>query len=792
MRKIFFPRNNKLFTPLRIWVFFHLLVGILLGLFCIVRGPVRVNTALLDILPDSRGLKHAAAAEKIFSERAARNVYLFAGSADFTAARRAAAAVHDGFAASGTFESISLYLDENIMARLTGYLHALRYALLDADTRSLLENGRAREIADAALAEAFGAFNITGLDTIETDPFFLVGRKMKQFLSSSLLSSGSLSVRENVLAARYEGIWYVMIRGTLFPEGVSITNADSAVKKIYEACENIMARDPGLRFVYSGVPFHSYRSSLAAQNEISLITTISLVIIILGLLYFFRSPLPVLASVAAIGVSLFAAAGCVLIFFGEIHVITFIFGTTLIGTCVDYSIHYFVHRKWNTALAAGAEIRARIIRSITMSFISTAICYIALLFAPFMILRQFAVFSLAGLSSSFLTVMCLYPYLKNPGPQKRRPIRFPAIKISAGNLSAAKKILFLGSLIAASSFLFLNRSAVRVENNIADLYTPSGPLKESEKTAAGILNYGSSGRHFIVSGDNPEDLLRHEEVLTAELEKEIARSGLKSYMATSIFIPSVHTQKGNYTAAKKLLPFAERQFAYLGFPAEAAEIFRKDFAAAEGRYGIPGGDIPEYIHTLVSNLWIGEVGGRYYSCVLPLRAAGEDQFRIIADKLSFVTFINTVQDIGAELDSLTRIMAMLFLAAYIIISAVVCVCYPLRDTLKICAIPLLLVLVTVTVLVLRDISLGFFSVTGIILIFGLGLDYMFYTVESKRSSGGSLTVFAIVLSFATTALSFGALALSSFAPVHIFGLTVFTGLTTAFISALLMSGKTPN
>ncbi|MDR1932593.1 MAG: hypothetical protein LBQ57_07225 [Spirochaetales bacterium] len=788
MRKIFFPRINKPFAPVYIWIFFHALTGIAVGLLYIAGGPVRVNTALLDILPDSPGRKHTAAAEKVFSGRTARNVYIFAGSADFSAARRAAVSLYDGFAGSGTFETISLYIDENIMARFTGYLYAYRYALLDADTRNLLENGKAREIADAALARAFGAFTFTGLDTIETDPFFLADLRMKKFLSSSLLSSGRLSVREDVLAARYEGLWYVMIRGAFSPSGVAITNEDSAVRKIYASCENIAARDPGVRFIYSGVPFHSYQSSSNAQNEISLITTISLVIIILGFLFFFRSPLPVLASVAAIGASLLLAAGAVVLFFREIHVLTFVFGTTLIGTCVDYYIHYFIHRKWNPGLGTGAEIRSHIIRSLTMSFVSTGICYAALLFAPFMILRQFAVFSLAGLLSSFLTALCLYPYLKNPNPEKRRRMKFPAVKTSAAGLSALRKLLFFAILTASLGCLFFNRHTLRVENTIGDMYTVSESLRESERIAAGILNHGSAGWYFIVSGDNPEELLRHEEALSAELEKQIAGGGLKHYMATSVFIPSLRTQKENYAAAKKLLPFAERQFEYLGFPPETAEVFRRDFAAAEAKLSIPGGDIPEYINNFISNLWIGEVNGRYYSCVLPLQAKTEEPFRILADEFDFVTFVNTVKDIETELDSLTRVMLLLFPAACIIVSVVVRLVYSPRDTLKICAVPFLLTLVTLAVLALRGAGLGFFSVTGIILIFGLGLDYMFYTIESKKSSGG-LTVCAVALSFATTALSFGALALSTFAPVHIFGLTVFTGLTTAFISALLMSGK---
>ncbi|MDE6736594.1 MAG: hypothetical protein K2J50_03735 [Treponemataceae bacterium] len=73
-----------------------------------------------------------------------------------------------------------------------------------------------------------------------------------------------------------------------------------------------------------------------------------------------------------------------------------------------------------------------------------------------------------------------------------------------------------------------------------------------------------------------------------------------------------------------------------------------------------------------------------------------------------------------------------------------------------------------------------------VLVFGLGLDYVIYAIEGKKSDG-ALNSLAILVSFVTTALSFGALALINFAPVHTIGLTVFVGLTTACVSAFAIA-----
>jgi predicted exporter len=774
-----------------VWAAVHggILALLLISLFpALPLTRVRFNTNLYDILPPSHNLKAVAAADKMLGDRNARQIFILSAAADFEEARNGAALLYRQCSGSPAFENVSLYVDAGVIAEFTRYLYDYRFVMADEETRKLLEGGRAGEIAEDALAAAFGAFNFVPLDTIEADPFLLTNRRLEQFLSSSLLSSGSMSLRDGVLSASAGETWYVLVRGTLSPAGASITNNDSGIKKIYAAAAGIVEQIPGLRFYYSGVPFHSYESSSNAQREISLISIITLLIVILIFLYVFRSPLPVFFSVLAAGMSIVLATASALLVFREIHVMTFVFGTTLIGTSIDYSVHFFVHWKGSPSLKTGNEIRSHIIKSMLMSFVSTVICFLGLLFAPFPILKQFAVFSLAGMLSSFLTAVCLYPRLVIPAPSTRRlPVmRRPLIR-GRHSRSWILIVMAAGTLLV----LFINRDSVKIENNIAALYTMSPSMLESEKTSAMVLNHGSAGWYFIVSGSGRQETLENEEILLARLEEEILRGNLRSLLGTSVFIPSVQTQKKNYHAMKALIPLAEVQYENLGFPPGSIEIFHRDFIAAEEKYSLPGENIPPYIGDLISNLWIGETGGRCYSCVLPLHPGDEAAFRAIAEEFDFVFFVNKVKDVGKELDTLTRTMMVLFLGAYFLIAILARFFYSPRDTLRICAVPIFLSLVTLAVLAARNIPLGFFSAAALVLVFGLGLDYIFYLGEGSRSRMSSLTTLGVFLSFATTALSFGVLALSSFTPVHIFGLTVFAGLTAAFTAAMLLSGRTP-
>ncbi|MCL1836541.1 MAG: MMPL family transporter [Treponema sp.] len=793
MKRTFFPfpETKNPWKP-RLWIFVHLAVPLVLLLSVAARGPVRINTMLFDMLPRPAGARAVLEADRILGERNGREMVILAAAPDFERAKKGAALLYAECEHSPSYEQSSLYFDSSVMAEFSQYLYDYRFVIAGKETLALLESGRAGEIAEDALVSAFGAVNFFPLSRIEHDPFLLAGRRMGDFLASSLLAGGNLSLREDVLAAERDGTWYVPLRMTLAPQAVSVGGGQNALAKVYAAAAALKESEPGLEFYFSGVPFHSYESSSGAQKEISLISTVTLIIILVLFLFVFRSPLPVVFSVLAAGISLGLATAAALLVFREIHIITFVFGTTLIGTCVDYSVHFFVHWKGNPALLNGQHIRSHIAKSILMCVTSTEICFFVFLLAPFPILKQFAVFSMAGLLSSFLTSFCIYPRLKAPKGGKRsirlfnEPLFLRLKKISLPR--PARIAIVAGLAAAALALLGINASSVKIENDLSSLYTMSATLFESEKRAAQVLDYGSPGWYFIVAGSSPEETLVNEEVLAARLEEEIARGNLRSFMGTTVFVPSIKRQEQTYQAMKALLPLAAAQFEYLGFPPEYVNDFYDEFSAAEKYCRIP--DAPS--RAGISNVWIGETGERgqqsgFYSCVLPLHpAADEAVFRSIAADLDFVHFVNKAKDIGRDLDTLTATMLLLFLAAYLVLSVFISFMYPRRDSLKICAAPLFLALITVSVLAAGNIRLGFFSAAALILVFGLGLDYIFFMAEKNHGGERSLTRLAVTVSFFTTLLSFGALALSSFTPVRIFGLTVSAGLSAAFVFAMLL------
>ena len=803
------------------WIFFH--SAILLAFLASLAFSPKITfaTSLFDILPPSSSLHEVQKADAALGAKTGRAVTILAQGESFESAKSAAEKLYshyvdfsDGAAVVNPafFDSLSLYVGSASVNEITDWLHEFRFSLLDDETVALLRNGGAEVIADDALASVYGAFSLSDLSTLAEDPFLLSEKKLRSLLSGGAISSTAMALRDDVLACERDGNWFVLIRGVVSEKGAALASRKSTVKNLYEICAKIKEENQ-IDFIFSGVPFHSYESSTSAQRQISAISTVALVLIVLVFLWIFRSPVPAIVSAAAVFFSCGIGFVATLLFFRGIHVLTFVFGTTLIGTCLDYSIHYFVNWKANLACDSGAAVRKHILRGITLGFASTEICFAALFLAPFPLLKQVSVFLFTGLATAYLSVVALYPMLKMP--KKRRQNKTPSTmqnERSEPETRGTTPPFFLRfnrhdkiirfvplSLVLFSLVVILtNYRSLKIHNNIQELYTMSPEMLRNEIASAQILDTGSSGWYFIVKADSEENLLQRIESLDSELEKAKSDGKIRNFLSLAQFIPSEKKQRESFDSAKNLLPIVSQQYDALGFDsANLAVQYENNYRSLKNHFVHPtDSNLPAVIRDAIENLWIGEVDGDFYSCVLPLHAKADEEqfFREFAERTEGIFFVNKVRDISAQLDILSKTMLLMLAAAFAAVIVILFFCYRPRLVLKIAAIPLTVTLVTTATLLLCRIHLSFFPITALVLVFGLGLDYIIYAIEGseKKSeqtndSSKNLNNFAILLSFVTTALSFGALTISTFPPVHILGLTVFAGLTTAVVSALCMT-----
>lgn len=781
-------KNNR-FQAL--WIGIHGLIFLMMLVFFAAGTRFKINTNLFDILPKSNASREVSKADNVFGNKSGRTFIVLSRANSFGEAKANAESLYKELSKSKNnecFESLSLYMDENVVGEIKDFYYKNRYYLLEEKTaESLYTKAGIDDFLTEVQLNMYGGW--VGIENIKEDPFFLGETEMMNATSHLMDSGTSMGLTDGVLNTFYEDQCYVMLRGVLSPKGSSITNKKSGVKKIYECVKKIKKEHPEADFIYSGVPFHSYESSSSAQKEITIISIVSVVLIVLLCFYFFRNLLPVLCSVGAITVSSLFALASVLVVFKEIHILTFVFGTTLIGTCLDYSVHYFTRWKGDFELNSGSEIRKKLIKGLSLSLISTEICYLLLCFAPFALLKQVAVFSFTGILSSYLTAVCIYPLLKAPEKKAEIPLSKKIEKFLSNKKIRKHKlhILYVLILILVVTTLAVKNN-IRIENNLKSFYSMKGKLLEDEKTSNLVLNSGSNGWYFIVKGTSKDVLLENEAEFCKSLDDYIKRKNISgmTYNSTSKYIPAKSVQKKSYESIKKLLSEVKNQYLVIGYDLVEAQKLTNDFIAGynndAGKFIDIEQNVPHFMKDAVSGLWIGEVDGEWFSVVMPMHFPEIEDCRTLASLDDNVYFMNKVSDIGKELDVLTQLMMIFLSVAFVVMMVVLLFVYGPSKTKRIMVIPLITVLSCICVLTVAGIPLSFFNVTGIILVFGLSIDYIIYAVENSEG----LNTVAILLSFVSSALSFGALALSSFAPVFMFGLTVFVGLLTAVIGTVLI------
>ena len=316
MKKLFLQFHNSMLqkkrgTFLALWLTFHLGIPALLGLSLFFAPPLRLSTQLLDLFPQ-REMQKIIEVDNILAEKNSQEAVILFTSPVFEKAKETAISFYNEFKNSPDIENASLFFDSDTIAEFAEYFFKSRFVIAGRSTVELLESGNAGEIAEDALASVYGAFNYIPLTHIDKDPFLLTERRMMDFLSSSLLAGGNLGIKEDVLSAQMDGKWYVLLRIKLSSQAVSVTGiSNSVIRDFYSSAVSIKNKDPELELFFSGFPFHSYESASSAQKEIAILSTISMVFILVLLLIFFRSPIPIISSILNLFISLMVSTAAV-------------------------------------------------------------------------------------------------------------------------------------------------------------------------------------------------------------------------------------------------------------------------------------------------------------------------------------------------------------------------------------------------------------------------------------------------------------------------------------------------
>lgn len=771
--------QKKLFA---FWILFHAVILLAFaGVWLFAGDSISLSADLFNLLPKTFSEESVNMADELLTSGTNKNVFILVTNEDFSEAKKAAEAVYSKLSESVWFDSLTLYTGDDTVSQATDFILSNKWNLLDEATIETVQQEGVSYLSEQALSRIFGGFTLISLDNLEEDPYLLSEIELNDYLEKIQQSGVGLTAVDGVLAQQQEGRWYIMLRGILNEKGAAMASRKNGITEIYDVCS--ANESNGTRFIFSGTPFHSHESSSSASREILIISIVSLTLMLVILLLVFRSPVPILCSLSAIILSSVTAFLGTLAIFKSVHVIALVFGTSLIGSCIDYSLHYFVHWAGNSELKTGLEIRNHVFKGLVMAIASSGISFIVLLFAPFALLKQIAVFCLLGLFSSFLTTIAVYPFINLPCIEKRTlPLKRIQLPSGSKGIAIVKKAIPAVLLVFSAVTIGLFYRQTGVKNNISSLYKMSDKMLADEIEAAKVIQYSPTG-WFILRAGTEQELIEKEEAFS---ERYKALDDVPGYICTSLFIPSIKKQQQSRDTSRLLLENVEEHLSMLGFDEDSFAISRNSFAASESQF-LTVSNCPELIGNVIQNCWLGEINGEYYSVFIPSRITDESPLRSLADGYDDIFFVNKSSDISKDLDRLSFLILILFGCSLVIIFILTKSVYSWKESLKIISVPLFVILMIFAIFGMLSTKLEFFSITGVVLVFGLGLDYILYMTENTHkddSEGNSLEPFAIMLSFITSLISFGSLSLSSFQPVHLIGLSICIGLSTAYVCSL--------
>lgn len=637
--------------------------------------------------------------------------------------------------------------------------------LLSNQTRKYLINKQYDKVEENAYEALYNPV-IPPVGSIEDDPFLLLTDFVMNLNENSQALSSFTPIQQN-------DKFYSLVMLDVDKElALSPTVLNKEVKKLVDIQKEFSKN--GTKVYLTGAPIHSYFASSHSIFEINLICILSTLFVI-GLVFWYFGSLSLLIPIGlSIGLGIYAGYCMTALVFRNIHILTFVFSTTLIGVCVDYSLHYFVALKEGKT---GTEVIKDIFKSLTVSLITTVSAFLILLFADFTLLKQISIFTITGLVTVYGIVVLWYPLWlnrrvgKTQCPHKTDKDAFVGQAIPDNNsnekdhaslhlgIFASKPRLtaqLLSCLIAI--LLIIGLFHTHFDDNIKNMYTPPKTLLNAEKLFTEIAGTSADTSIFVVKGNNLEELLQKEEEIADKL------NGIE-YQALSKYVPSEKRQKSNQILRKELYRTKLNDFAIF-LPVQKrtqliSQNYGNNFLSASNDF-----EFMKKNFLIDKNTSIMVVSG--YN----------------GKKIDGVRIINFQKDISAQIKHCRRVCLGLLIPIFGLLYLLLAKIYDKKSGLKILLPSICAVILVFGILGLFGCSINLFHLLAIFLIIGFGLDYSVFRFTNPEKAGDS-----VFLSCITTVFSFALLAFAGFKLISSLGTVLSLGLLSSYIFSLKLIKK---
>lgn len=741
-----------------LWALTLLLLAALLA-GAALQGRLRINTDVLAMLPqDERRPAVEQALQRLAQAGEGRVIVLLRARDSEQAMDRFITELKDA-----GLTGLRHRVDEAQQGQWLSLFAAQRGgALLAEAQREQLRQAAPEQLAQQSLAGLMQPVAAVGARWQE-DPFNTLGQWLSERAQSSPVRSldGRLRLAD---AGDARGDWLLLL---IDSPGSAFALRDN--ERIAAALARARAEVPEAEVLAAGVPLFAEAAATQAQTEMHLIGAGSLIGVFVLSWFAFARLRPRLLVLLSVGSGLIAAIGATWAVFGELHLITLVFGASLVGVAENYATSYYSARIDQPAEDRHALMRAQL-PTTALALLTTLAGYALLATTPFPGLQQVALFSGAGLIAAFLSTWLWFPAL-DAGAVPLRPLtgwlgrvwaRWPALG------PRGLTLLIAASLLLAAAALWRGRA----NDDIRLLQASPPSLIQQQRAIAERLQLPSPAQFFLLQADDEQALLRAEEALKAQLRPLRAQSRLAGWQAVSDWVPSAARQRADTELVARRWAEVEPLLAeQLGQSPPRAEPPRplqlKDWLAG------PASEAARH-------QWLGRgEDGRWRSVLMLRGVQGAEGLQALAalatpDRV----WVDKVAEVSELMKRQRERMAWVLLVAVVAVAGLLQLRFG-RQGWRALAPTLLAGSLTLSLLALAGQPLQLFQVLALLLLLGVGVDYgIFLLAQPQRRELRGFV--AVTLAAASTWLAFGLLALSATPALRAFGLALGLGILLAW------------
>ncbi|WP_144283308.1 MMPL family transporter [Chryseobacterium echinoideorum] len=289
---------------------------------------------------------------------------------------------------------------------------------------------------------------------------------------------------------------------------------------------------------YFGSPVIAVANAQQIKKDIQNTVIISMTVLLILLMYYFRNFFTPLIVFLPTVVSVFVSLMILYFIKDKISAISLGIGAILIGITIDYALHILTHYKHNNNIE---ELYKEITQPVILSSITTAVSFLCLVFVKSEALRDLGLFAAMTVFISSIAALLIVPQLYHPKTESQNS-KTNFIDVIGNYPYEKNKTLVIVCTMIIIACLFGFRH-VGFNKNIGDLNYIPNDLKISEAKIQKLSDITSKSVYTISYGNSEQEALEQNSKLSRFLEKEKKAGKILNYTSIGNIVLSEKTQR---------------------------------------------------------------------------------------------------------------------------------------------------------------------------------------------------------------------------------------------------------